>query len=169
MSAMISSIRSAVLLDLAGLVDDDVVVVVLSGELDRRVPLAQLELVGGLGRPRPQPPEQRLDRRRDDEDEERLVDPLLHVLGALDVDLEDDVAPGERAPRGPPSRGRPVPVAVDLVRLEQAAGIAQREEALAVEEVVAHAVDLARPRRPRRAGHDVVAVRVDGGDAASPR
>jgi hypothetical protein len=36
-------------LHLAGLVDDDVVVVLLAGELDGGVPLAQLELVGGLG------------------------------------------------------------------------------------------------------------------------
>src|SRR4051794_11156652 len=52
-------------LDLARLVGDDVVVVVLPGELDRRVRLALLELVGRLGRPRLQPLEERLERRRD--------------------------------------------------------------------------------------------------------
>ena len=35
--------------DLAGLVHDDVVVVLLARQLDRCVGLAQLELVGGLG------------------------------------------------------------------------------------------------------------------------
>ena len=38
-------------LDLARLVGDDVVVVVLARQLERGVALADLELVGGLGRP----------------------------------------------------------------------------------------------------------------------
>ena len=40
--------------DLARLVDDDVVVVVLARQLDRGVRLADLELIGGLGGARPQ-------------------------------------------------------------------------------------------------------------------
>ena len=52
-------------LDLAGLVRHDVVVVLLAGELDRGVPLAQLELVGGLGGAAPQALEEVLERRRD--------------------------------------------------------------------------------------------------------
>ena len=80
---------------------DDLVVVVLAGELEGRVPLAELELVGGLGRPRPEPLEQRLHRRRDDEDQERLGDLLLDDLGALDVDLEDHVLAGGERRRGP--------------------------------------------------------------------
>ena len=59
--------------DLAGLVDDHVVVVVLARQLDGGVALAELELVGGLGRPRSEPREERLERRRDDEDQERLA------------------------------------------------------------------------------------------------
>src|SRR5262245_36812957 len=58
------------LLDLSGLVDDDVVVVILAGQLDRRVALAQLELVGRLARTRAQPGEQRFQRWRDHEDQQ---------------------------------------------------------------------------------------------------
>ena len=113
--------------DLAGLVDDDAVVVALARELDGGVALADLQLVGGLGGARAEALEQGLERRRDDEHEQRVRDPLLDDLRALDVDLEDHVvARGERrrdlAPR------RPVPVAVDLVGLEQLARLAQRVE-----------------------------------------
>ena len=133
-------------LDLAGLVDDDVVVVVLARQLDRGVALAELELVGRLGRPRPEPREQGLERRRDDEDEERLGDLLLDDLGALDVDLEDDVATaGQRRPDLVARRA--VPVAVDLVRLEEAALGADAQELLAARR------SGSRRRRPRpRAG-----------------
>ena len=64
-------------LDLARLVGDHVVVVLLAGQLEGRVALAQFELVGGLGRARPQALEERLERRRDDEDQERLGDLVL--------------------------------------------------------------------------------------------
>ena len=133
-------------LDLAGLVDDDVVVVVLAGQLDRGVPLAELELVGGLGRPAAQPLEEVLERRRDEEDQERARDLLLDDLGALDVDLEDGVAArGERV--ADLVARRAVPVAVDLVRLEELAGGPLRGERRSDEEVVVDAVDLARAAR----------------------
>ena len=63
---------------------------------------------------------------------------------------------------------RAVPVAVDLVRLEEAAVGALREELVAGHEVVVDAVDLAVPRRARRAGHDVVAVAVAAGLRLAP-
>ena len=86
----------------------------------------------------------------------RLGDVLLDHLGALDVDLEDHVVAGDQRVADLGAR-RPVPVAVDLVRLEQLAGLAERVEPVDVEEVVAHAVDLARPAargscRSRRSG-----------------
>ena len=146
-------------LHLAGLVGHDVVVVLLARQLDGGVALAELELVGGLGRAAAQALEQVLERRRDDEDEQRVGDLLLDDLGALDVDLEDHVAAGQErvadlAPR------RAVPVARGPGRLEELAGGAQRRERGGVEEVVVDAVDLAGPHRPRRAGHDVVVVGV---------
>src|SRR5215212_11652791 len=57
--------------DLAGLVPDDVVVVLLPGELERRVALADVELVGRLGGAGLQPGEEVLERRRHKEDEQR--------------------------------------------------------------------------------------------------
>ena len=128
---MISSIRLGGPLHLAGLVDHDVVVVLLAGELDRGVALAELELVGGLGRPRCAGA-----RRASSSDggtmkiEQRLGDPLLDHLGALDVDLEDDVAAGGERLADLAAR-RPVPVAVDLVRLEELAGVAHARRTLA--------------------------------------
>ena len=114
-------------LDLASLVHDDVVVVLLAGQLDRCIRLAQLQLVGGLGRARAQSFEERFERRRDHEDEERLGHLLLHDLGALDVDHEDRVAAGrERIPHR--LAGRAIPVAVDLVRLEEPARRAKLQE-----------------------------------------
>ena len=143
-------------LDLAGLVGHDVVVVLLAGQLDRGVALAELELVGGLGRPAAQPLEEVLERRRDEEDQQRAGDLLLDDLGALDVDLEDHVA-ARRERLADLAARRAVPVAVDLVGLEELAGGALRGERLAVEEVVVDAVDLARARarascRSRRSG-----------------
>ena len=116
-------------LDLAGLVGHDVVVVVLAGQFDGGVALAQFELVDGLGRARLQPGEQGLHRWRDHEDQERVGDPFLDLLGALDIDLEDDVVPGRERLLDLGTR-RPVPVAVDLVGLQQTAGVAQGEEVL---------------------------------------
>ena len=49
--------------------------------------------------------------------------------------------------------GRALELAVDLEPLEEAAGVAQRLELLAVDEVVVDAVDLAGPRRPGRRRH----------------
>ncbi len=116
-------------LDLAGLVGHHVVVVLLPGQLDRGVALADLELVGGFGRARAQAFEQRLHRRRHDEHEQRLLDPLLDLLRALDVDLQDDVATlGQRA--ADLVARRPVPVVVDLVGLEELASLAERLEPL---------------------------------------
>ena len=101
--------------------------------------------------------------------EQRARDPLLDDLGALDVDLEDDVVAGRERLADLAAR-RAVPVAVDLVRLEQPAGVAQGAgTSLAIEEVVVDAVDLAGPRRARRAGHDVVVVGVVRPRAAARR
>jgi len=136
-------------LDLAGLVDHDVVVVVLARQLEGRVPLAQLELVGRFGRPRAKSLEQGSQGRWDHEDQERLADLFLDDLGSLDVDLEDRIlAGGQRAPDLVARRA--VPVAVDLVRLEEAACVADPEELVAADEVVVDALDLAGPRCPGR-------------------
>lgn len=78
-------------LDLAVTVLHDVVVVLLPAELDGRIALAQLELVGGLGGPRLETLEETLERGRHDEQENRIGDVLLDLLGTLHVDLEDDV------------------------------------------------------------------------------
>jgi len=148
-------------LDLARLVDHDVVVVGLPGELEGRVPLADVELVGGFCGPGLEAPEEILERRRDEEDQEGLGDLLLHDRGALDVDLEDHVMTlAEGVPDVGP-RGA-IPVAVDLVRLEQLGLVAEAHELGLAEEVVVDVVDLIRPPGPGRAGHDVVVVRVAG-------
>jgi hypothetical protein len=55
-----------------------------------------------------------------------------------------------------PQPGRAVPMAVDLVRLQQLARVPEAQELLHGQELVAHAVDLAGPAGPGRAGHDVV-------------
>src|SRR3954452_195112 len=81
------------LLDLAGLVRDDLVVVTLARQLERGVALAELELVSSLRAARPEPREERLHRGWDDEDQKRLADLFLHLLVNLDVDLEDRVPP----------------------------------------------------------------------------
>ena len=108
-------------LDLAGLVGHDVVVILLARKLDGGIPLAKLELVGGLRRSTSQTLEEILQRRRDEEDQECAGDLALDDLGALDVDLEDDVA--TRLERlADLAAGRAVPVAVDLVRLEESTG-----------------------------------------------
>ena len=57
--------------------------------------------------------------------EERVGHVLLDRLGALDVDLEDHVMAGDECVADLRTR-RPVPVAVDLGRLEQLAGVTQR-------------------------------------------
>ena len=67
----------------------------------------------------------------------------------------DVLAGGERRPDLVARRA--VPVAVDLVRLEEAAAVADPEELVAADEVVVDAVDLAGPRRPGRDRDDVVA------------
>src|SRR6266550_6884615 len=141
--------------NLVGLVGHHVVVVVLTRELERRVALADVELVGGLGRARLEPREQVLQRRRDEEHQERLGNLLLDHRGALDVDLQDRVAAGgERRPDL--VAGRAVPVAVDQVRLEEAAGRAFVLELLGRQEVVVHTVDLVLASGPRGAGdHEV--------------
>src|SRR3972149_5395244 len=97
--------------DLARLVDHHVVVVVLSGELQRGVPLPDVKLVGRLGRPLLQPLEEVLERGWDQEDEERIRNPTLDHGGALDVDLQDDVVPrlqGGTDPGSRPAAPRPV-------------------------------------------------------------
>src|SRR4029077_16423825 len=99
--------------DLAGLVGDHVVVVLLAGQLDRGVALAQLELVGGLRGTASKALEEVLERRRDDEDEQRPRDLLLDHLCALDVDLEDDV-PTLRQPLADLAARRAIPVLVVL-------------------------------------------------------
>src|SRR5438093_3674555 len=147
--------------DLPGLVWHDVVVVVLARELQRRIPLADVELVGGLRRARLEPREQVLQRRRDQEHEERLGDLLLDHRGALDVDLEDRVpAGGERRPDL--VAGRAVPVGVDQVRLEEAAGGTLVLELLGREEVVVHAVDLVLASRAGGARDHEVPLRLRG-------
>ena len=143
-SARIRSIRSAVAVDLAVAVLDDVVVVLLAGQLDRRVALAQLELVGRLGRPRLQPLEEALERRRDDEDQHGVGDVLLDHLGALDVDLEDHVAAGEQ---GLADLARGVPYQLPWTSLASSSSPASRSALnwSTSQEVVA------QRRRPRRA------------------
>ena len=109
---------------LAGLVDDHVVVVLRSSQLDGRVALADLELIGGLGRPRTEAPEERLERRRDQEDEQGVRGSGLDRGSTLDIDLEDHVAAGLECVEHLATR-RAVPVAMDLGGLEQLAGVAQ--------------------------------------------
>ena len=103
--------------------------------------------------------EEVLERRRDEEDEERAGDLLLDDLGALDVDLEDHVAAGRRAPRGPRSRGVPYQLPWTSFASRNSPASRCAANVAAVEEVVVDAVDLAGPHRPRRAGHDVVVFR----------
>ena len=98
---------------LAGLVDDHVVVVLRARQLDGRVPLPHFELVGRLRGPRAQPPEERLERGRHEEDQERVRDAGLDGSGALHVDLEDGVLPGLQRIEHL-ATGCPVPVAMDL-------------------------------------------------------
>jgi hypothetical protein len=146
-------------LDLAGLVGNDVVVVVLASQLDRGITLADLELLGRLGGASSEPLEQLLERRWDHEDQQRLRDLLLDDLRALDVDLEDDVPARDEGVSNLFAR-RAVPVAVDLIRLEEAAGRAEAEELLAAEELVVDAVDLAVSGRTGRARDDVMTLRL---------
>src|SRR5438552_14486211 len=101
--------------------------------------------------------EQRLERRRNDEDDQSIGDALLHHLGTLNVDLEDRVPPLGEGLANRLARSA-VPVAVDLVGLEELVGRLERGELLAIEEAVAHSVDLARSASPRRASDDVVVV-----------
>src|SRR6185436_9527879 len=97
---------------------------------------------GGLSRTRPQPLEEVFQRRRDDEDQQRARHLALDDGRALNVDLEDHIAAlGERLTNL--VARRPVPVLVDLARLEERAGGALPGERLAVEEVVVDAVHLA--------------------------
>ena len=163
-------------LHLVGLVHHDVVVVAGTGQLDRGVALPQLQLLDRLGGPAAEPVEERLEGRRHDEDQERVRHALLDRVRALHVDLEDDVLACRQRLRHFDPRGA-VPVPVDFVCLEQLAGIAQGEEPLRFDEVVADAIDLPRSRGPGRAGHHEVerprplalAERVDDGVLADAR
>src|SRR4029078_1227245 len=143
--------------DLARLVRDDLVVVLLPRQLDGGVALADLQLLGGLGGACAQPLGELPPRRRDDEDQERLGHLLLDDLRALDVDLQDHVAAGDERPADLVAR-RAIPVAVDLVRLQEAAAGVDPEKFVPGNEVVVDPVDLAVARSPRGAGHDVVPV-----------
>ena len=118
---MISSIRAGRPFDLPGLVRHDVVVVVLAGEFEGCVALAELELVGRLGRATLEALEERFEAWWHDEDEERLGHPLLDRLRTLHVDLEDHVVAGRKRVADLGARC-PIPVAMDFyVGLEELA------------------------------------------------
>ena len=91
-------------------------------------------------------------RGRQDEDA-RDVAPqfLINLQGPLDIDVEEVVAPGFERGFDRLAR-RAVKVAMHLRPFEELAALAQRLETALVDEVVMHAVDLARPAWPRRDG-----------------
>ena len=71
---------------------------------------------------------------------------LAQLLGALPVDLEEDVAAGADLLLEPALR-RPVVITMDLGPLEEFTLVAQGAEALHIDEVIVLAVHLARARR----------------------
>src|SRR5690606_35222142 len=95
---------------------------------------------------------QLLDRRRGDEHQHRIGELAPHLHGALPVDLQDDVLAGGH-PLLDPGPGGGIEVVVHLRPFEEVARVAPADEFVAVEELVVHAVHLARAGRARRAGH----------------
>ncbi len=134
------------------LVDQDVIIFLPVADLFQGVgePLADgLGIVLGAAR---ETPAQLIDRRRQDENADH-VRPRLSVKlqGALPVDIEQHV--GSRFQRAlDRSLRRAVIIAVHLRPFHELAGFAHRAEPLRIDEVIVHALDFARPARPRRRG-----------------
>src|SRR3989442_383801 len=93
-------------------------------------------------------PLQLLDRRRQDEDADRVGIELAHLLRALPVDFEDQVVAALQRIEDQLLRSA-VAVAVHLGALEKLAAAAHGEECRVVDEMVVDAVLLARARRSR--------------------
>src|SRR5205809_881372 len=93
-------------------------------------------------------PLQLLDRRRQDEDADRVGIELAHLLRALPVDFEDQVVAALQRIEDHLLRSA-VAVAVHLGALEKLAAAAHGEERRVVDEMVVDAVLLARARRSR--------------------
>ena len=92
-------------------------------------------------------------RRRQDEDARDIAAHLaIDLQGSLDVDVEEIVAPGFERGFDRLAR-RAVKIAMHLRPFEKLAALAQSLEAALVDEVVMHAVDLARPAWPRGDGN----------------
>ena len=94
----------------------------------------------------------------DEEDQEGVGHPLLDHRSALDIDLEDHVVTGEEGVPDGAAR-RSVPVAVDLVGLQELAAVAEARELVQAEEPVVDPVDLVGPPGTRGAGHHVFEIR----------
>src|SRR6266567_239500 len=99
-------------------------------------------------------------RRRDDEDQDRVGQELSHLLGALDIDLEDHVAPGVARPLDPVAKGA-VQVAVVARVLEECALGDQVLELFARQEGVVLVWLLVGPRLAGGAGDRVLEVGVE--------
>ncbi len=82
--------------------------------------------------------------RRKEQDQHRVGKASADLARALQVDLEDDVAPGGRV-----GDRRPVQVPDELRPLEETAGMSVRQERLTIDEDIGVGV-LARPRPARR-------------------
>ena len=164
---MIYSIRSAVCSDLAGLVDDDVVVVVLARELDRRVLLAHARA-------------RRRFRSRAREAAENSVSSdggttkissasvtcSLTIWAPWTSILRITSLPAASASRTW-SRGDPYQLPwTSLASRKPARRALIRRNSSRLDEVVVDAVDLAVSRRAGRHRHDVVAVAVAAGARA---
>src|SRR6266571_8600347 len=90
-----------------------------------------------------------LDRRRQDEDADAIGIKLAHLLGALPVDLENQVLAALQRIQDHVSR-RAVAVAVDFGALQELAAVLHGEKRRVVDEVVVDAVLFAGPGRPGR-------------------
>src|SRR5439155_10288019 len=102
------------------------------------------------------PPQEALpeqgDRRRQDEDVDRLRNEFSHLRCPLPVDLEQDVLAGFHLVFKPAPAGR-VPVAVHVRVLQKLSGVFQSAEGLRRHEMIVDAIGFPRARWPCRIRH----------------
>ncbi len=150
---------------LQGLVDDHIIEFAEREDLLPGLLEAAFDRVRAVGPSRQEPAPELPEDGRHDEDQLRREAARPDLPGALDVDVQDDVA-GARPglDLGP---GRPVAMAVDLRPFDELAARDHGVEPLPGYEMIFAPVDLGPPLRPRRVGHgepEVPGVREDPPD-----
>ena len=130
----------------------DLVVAVAQGHLAFGGVETELEGLRGLGAATHEPLTQDIERRRLDENENRLGEALLDGQGPLDVDLQDEGLPGGQVALDLAGK-RAVTMVVHLRPLDEVAGLDARGELIVGQEIVIDAVHLTGAWAPRGSGN----------------